>query len=237
MTTQHDNPSLIDELVLANHILATHGVLDAWGHVSIRHPERPDRYLISGARAPALVSAADIVEVDLESNPVKPGPRLFLERFIHGEVYRARADVAAVVHSHSATMIPFSVTGEPLVPISHMASFLTAGAPPVWDLSRSGVPMVKGMLVADRALGSSLAETLGNSSMALMRGHGNVVVGATLRQAVYRSIYAEVNAQQLALALSFRRPITALSPEEAIEPQRLDDAWEQWRWMVARERR
>ena len=128
------DPAVIDDLVAASRILARHGVLDAWGHVSIRHPANPERYLLSRARAPALVSAEDIMEFDLNSNPVdQRDRRAFLERFIHGQAYRARADVNAVVHSHSPTMIPFSVTGEPLKAISHIASFLVNEVP-VWEI-------------------------------------------------------------------------------------------------------
>ena len=131
--------AIIDDLVAANRILAQNGVLDAWGHVSIRHPANPDRYLLSRARAPALVSAEDIMEFDLDSNPVdQRGRRVFLERFIHGQAYRARPDVNAVVHSHSPTMIPFSVTGEPLKAISHIASFLVEEVP-VWEIRDVGI--------------------------------------------------------------------------------------------------
>jgi HCOMODA/2-hydroxy-3-carboxy-muconic semialdehyde decarboxylase len=120
--------ALIDDLVAASHILAHHGVLDAWGHVSMRHPKDPQRYLISRARAPALVKAEDIMELDLDSNPVAGDDRrMFLERYIHGEAYKARPDVHAVVHSHSPTVIPFSVTEEPLRAVSSVASFLACG--------------------------------------------------------------------------------------------------------------
>ena len=122
------DPALIDDLVAASRILAQHGVLDAWGHVSMRHPKNPDRYLISRARAPALVAATDIVELDLNSDPVdQNGPRLFLERYIHGEAYKARPDVNSVIHTHSAGVIPFSVTQVPLRPVLHNASFLHVG--------------------------------------------------------------------------------------------------------------
>lgn len=218
---------IISDLVIASRILARRGVLDAWGHVSIRHPARADRFLLSRARAPALITAADVMEFDLDSEPVVPnGRRLFLERFIHGEVYRARQDVHAVVHSHSPTMIPFSVTGEPLRPISHMASFQTHEAP-VWDIAEAGV--VQGLLVCNCAQAGSLVKKLGESSLALMRGHGNVVVAPDIRRVVQRALYAEINAQQLAVALSFNRPVRYLSAAEAHDPVRLDDAWEIWR--------
>src|SRR5262245_44338767 len=168
------DPALIDDLVAASRILAHHGVLDAWGHVSIRHPTNPERYLMSRARAPALVSAEDIMEFDLDSNPIDQRERrIFVERFIHGSAYRARPDVNAVVHSHSPTVIPFSVTAEPLKPISHIASFLQKEVP-VWEIRDVGI--TQGLLVTNNTQGRSLAETLGDGPVALMRGHGNVVV-------------------------------------------------------------
>lgn len=167
------------------------------------------------------------MEFDLDSNPVDArGRRAFLERFIHGEVYRARPDVMAVVHSHSPTMIPFSVTGEPLRAISHIASFMCEEVP-VWEIRDVGI--TNGLLVASCAHGASLASTLGTRPIALMRGHGNVVVADGIRLAVQRALYAEVNAQQLVTALSFKRPITFVAPDERQDPKRLDDAWEVWK--------
>jgi len=219
--------ALIDDLVAASRILAHHRVLDAWGHVSIRHPANPERYLLSRARAPALVSAEDIMEFDLDSNPIdQRGRRMFLERFIHGQAYRARPDVNAVVHSHSPTMIPFSVTGEPMKAISHIASFMVKEVP-VWEIRDVGI--TQGLLVTNNTQGHSLAKTLGDGPVALMRGHGNLVVAPDIRRAVHRALYTEVNAQQLATALSFRRPITFVAPDESQDPKRLDDSWEVWK--------
>jgi HCOMODA/2-hydroxy-3-carboxy-muconic semialdehyde decarboxylase len=218
---------LIDDLVAASRILARHGVLDAWGHVSIRHPANPERYLLSRARAPALVGPEDIMEFDLDSNPTdQRDRRVFLERFIHGSAYRARPDVNAVVHSHSPTVVPFSVTGEPLKALSHIASFLV-DEPPVWEIRDVGI--THGLLVTNNEQGRSLAEKLGKKPVALMRGHGNIVVAPDLRRVVHRALYTEVNAQQLATALSFKRPIVFISPDEAQDPKRLDDAWELWK--------
>jgi ribulose-5-phosphate 4-epimerase/fuculose-1-phosphate aldolase len=218
---------VIDDLVAANRILAKHDVLDAWGHVSIRHPTNAERYLLSRARAPALVSAEDIMEFDLDSNPIdQRGRRLFLERFIHGQAYRARPDVNAVVHSHSPTMIPFSVTGEPLKAISHVASFLVKEVP-VWEIRDVGI--TEGLLVTNNTQGCSLAKTLGDGPVALMRGHGNLVVAPDIRRAVHRALYTEINARQLATALAFKRPITFVAPDEVHDPKRLDDAWEVWK--------
>lgn len=232
--TDNPNPSagpvdaaLIDDLVAASRILAHYGVLDAWGHVSIRHPANPERYLLSRARAPALVSSEDIMEFDLESNPVDQRERrIFLERFIHGQTYRARPDVNAVVHSHSPTMIPFSVTGEPLKGISHIASFLVKEVP-VWEIRDVG--MTQGLLVTNNTQGQSLAKTLGDGPVALMRGHGNLVVAPDIRRAVHRALYTEINAQQLATALSFKRPIKFIAEDESQDPKRLDDSWDVWK--------
>ncbi len=221
------DPALIEDLVAASRILAQHGVLDAWGHVSIRHPANPERYLLSRARAPALVSADDIMEFDLESNPVdQRGRRVFLERFIHGSTYRARPDVNAVVHSHSPTIIPFSVTGEPLRPLSHIAAFIPDDVP-VWEIRDVGI--TQGLLVTNNTQGEALAKTLGNRPLALMRGHGNIVVAPDVKRVVHRALYTEVNAQQLVTALSFRRPITFIAPDERQDPKRIDDAWDVWK--------
>ena len=221
------DPALIEDLVAANRILAQNGVLDAWGHVSIRHPNNPDRYLLSRARAPALVSAEDIMEFDIDSNPVdQQGRRVFLERFIHGEAYRARPDVNAVVHSHSPTVIPFTVTEEPLKAISHIASFLACGCP-VFEIRDVGI--TQGLLVTNNKQGAALAKTLGEGPVALMRGHGNLVVAGDIQRVVHRALYTEINAQQLATALSFKRPIKYVEPDEAQDPKRLGDSWELWK--------
>jgi HCOMODA/2-hydroxy-3-carboxy-muconic semialdehyde decarboxylase len=221
------DPALIDDLVAASRILAKHGVLDAWGHVSMRHPKNPERYLISRARAPALVAAEDIVELDLDSNPVdQSGRRLFLERYIHGEAYKARPDVNAVVHSHSPTIVPFSVTEEPLRAISSVASFLACGCP-VFEIRDVG--LTKGLLVSTGKQGAALAKVLGDKPVALLRGHGNIVVAPDIPRVVHRALYTEVNAQQLVTALSFRRPIKYIEMDEMLDPQRLGDSWDVWK--------
>ena len=228
------DPALIDDLVAASRILAHHGVLDAWGHVSIRHPNNPERYLLSRARAPALVSAADIMEFDLESNPIdQRDRRMFLERFIHGQAFRARPDVNAVVHSHSPTVIPFTVTDEPLKAISHIAAFLADGCP---GFEIRDVGLTRGLLVTNNKQGAALAKTLGDKPVALMRGHGNLVVAPDVQRAVHRALYTEVNARQLATALSFKRPIKYVQPDEAQDPARLGDSWEVWKSEVAGDR-
>ena len=221
------DPAIIEDLVAASRILARHRVLDAWGHVSLRHPSNPERYLMSRARAPALVVAGDIMEFDLDSDPVdQQNRRMFLERYIHGEIFRARPDVNAVVHSHSPTVIPFSVTDEPLKAISHVASFLAGGCP-CFEIRDVGLTV--GLLVTNQKAGAALAKVLGDRPVALMRGHGNAVVGSDIQQVVHRALYTEINAQQLATALSFRRPIKYVQPDEVQVPKRLNDSWDVWK--------
>jgi ribulose-5-phosphate 4-epimerase/fuculose-1-phosphate aldolase len=205
--------ALIDDLVTANRILAGEGVLDGLGHVSVRHASSPDRYLMARSLAPALVTAADIMEYDLDSNPVdQQGRTLFLERFIHGEVYKARPDVRAVIHSHSPTVIPFSISQTPLRPVFNGAAFLSPSAP-VFEI-RNVAGMTDG-LVSTGQLGKALAGVLGAQAVALMRGHGNVVVGSTVRVAVFRAVYTELNARLQLQAITLGGPLTYIAPEEA----------------------
>ena len=225
------DPAVIENLVVASRILADQGVVDAFGHVSIRHPANPNRYLMSRAIAPALVTADDIMEFDLDSNPVdQRGRGMFIERFIHGEVYKARPDVNAVVHSHSPGVIPFGVTQVPIRPVMHTGSFLYVGVP-VWEIRKAGG--TTDMLVRNAELGKSLAETLGDKPVALMRGHGDVVVGPTVQRAVIRAVYTEVNARLQTIALSLGGPITYISAEEgALRDQAGGDesrAWDLWK--------
>ena len=228
------DPILIENLVAASRILADQGVVDAFGHVSIRHPASPNRYLMSRAVAPALVTADDIMEFDLDSKPVdQRGRGMFIERFIHGEIYKARPEVNAVVHSHSPGVIPFGVTQVPMRPVMHTGSFLYVGVP-VWEIRKAGG--TTDMLVRNPALGKSLAETLGDKPVALMRGHGDVVVGPTVQRAVIRAVYTEVNARLQTIALSLGGPITYISAEEgALRDQAGGDesrAWDLWKAKV-----
>ncbi len=225
--------AFIEDLVAASRILAHYGVLDAWGHVSARHPENPERYFLSRARAPALITVDDIMEFDLDSTPVDgQDRRLFLERFIHGEAYRARPDVRAVVHSHSPNVIPFTVTTEPLRAVTHIASFLACGCP---TFEIADVGLTQGLLVTTNEQGAALAKTLGQNPVALMRGHGNVVVAEDIPRVVHRALYTDINAKQLAVALSFGKPVRYVEPHEAQDPKRLTDAWEVWKAEAMRE--
>lgn len=227
-------PELIADLAAAARILAARGVVDGFGHVSMRHPAAADRYLMSRALAPALCTPGDILEYDLDSTPVAAdGRKSFLERFIHGGIYRARPDVCAVVHSHSPSVIPFGLAGARMGAMFHNAAFLARGAP-VFDISeRFGAT---DMLVSDGAKGEALAEVLGDCDVVLMRAHGSVACGPSLQVAVFRAVYAEVSAriQHWAEALAQGAPIAALSPEEgalADLPNQTAGlrAWELWR--------
>jgi len=219
---------LIENLVAGSLILAQHGVLDAFGHVSIRHPADPGRYLLSRNLAPELVTSADIVEYDLDSEPIDASaPRGFLERYIHGEIYKARPDVNAVIHTHSPSVVPFGITRTTLRPVYHMSGFLGRGVP-VYDIRKESGRMTD-ILVREPGHGRDLARVLADKSMALMRGHGNVVVAPDVRRAVHRALYTEVNARQLVAALSFKRPIKYVQPDEAQDPARLGDSWEVWK--------
>jgi len=227
------DPGLIDDLVAANRILVDQGVLDGYGHVSVRHPADPQRYLMSRSIAPELVTAADVMEYDLDSNPVDArGRATYLERFIHGEVYRVRPDVRAVVHDHSPSVIPFGVSTAPLRPLYHMSAFLGGGVP-VFDIKTASGQSTD-MLVRTAALGKSLAQTLGTRPVALMRGHGAVVVGASLPLVVFRAVYTEMNARLQAQALALGGPVTYLDDEEARRAEAsvggtVTRPWELWR--------
>jgi ribulose-5-phosphate 4-epimerase/fuculose-1-phosphate aldolase len=167
--------ALIDDIVTGSRVLADFGVLDGFGHVSARDPNNPGHFLMSRSLAPALVTADDIMAFDLDGNAVDArGRSVFLERFIHSEIYKARPDVMAVAHTHSPDVVPFTVSRLPLRAIYHNTAFLAVGAP-VWDIAKDFG--ATDMLVRNPAIGQSLAQTLGDKSVVLMRGHGDVTVG------------------------------------------------------------
>jgi HCOMODA/2-hydroxy-3-carboxy-muconic semialdehyde decarboxylase len=228
-------PERVADVAAAARILAARGVVDGFGHVSMRHPGAPDRYLMSRALAPALVTPADILEYDLESEPCDTAaPKGFLERFIHGQIYAARPDVGAVVHSHSPSVIPFGLVGVPMRACFHNAAFLAEGVP-VFDIAKG--QGATDMLVSDNDRGVALAACLADKPVALMRAHGSVACGPTLETAVFRAIYTEVNArvQHWALALAGDgEDLAVLSEEEgrlADVPNRTAGlrAWDLWR--------
>ena len=229
--------ALIEDLVAGSRILAHHGVLDAYGHISVRSDKRPEHFLMSRSRAPALMSAADVMELGPDSEAVGGDKRKgFIERYIHGEIYRARPEVMVVVHSHSPSVIPFGVTRTRLRPIYHMGSFLWSGAP-VWDIRK--VREDNDLLVRDRPLGAALAGALGKCNCVLMRGHGMTVVGASVPEAVFRAIYTEMNARLQLQATQLEGPIEFLSDEEgrrstAANAGTLERPWEVWKKALGR---
>jgi len=228
-------PTLLEDLVTASRILAQQGILDGYGHVSVRQEGAAGRYLLSRSLAPALTAAPDIQHYDLGSNPLDPAARpSFIERFIHGEIYRARPDVHAIVHSHAPALIPFGVTGIALRPLYHMTAFVGEGVP-IFEIrkARGDHPKML-MLVHNPALGRALAATLGTKPAALMRGHGAVVVGSSLPHVVGRSVYLSLNATLQAQAMALGGSINYLDPQEAREeiPDNYQRAWDLWKRQV-----
>ncbi len=219
----------IDDLVTANHILASEGILDGYGHVSIRNPANPNHYFLSRSLAPGLVTAADIVEYDLDSNPIADTRTGYKERFIHGEIYKSRPDVMAIVHDHSPAVIPFSVSSVPLRAVAHLAAFIGTGIP-VFEIR--DVDGVTDMLVSSPKRGQALAKVLGNYPAALMRGHGAVVVGNSVKEVVGRAIYLDLNARIQEQAILLGGKVTYFEAEEAKKTAPQDGyvrAWDIWK--------
>ena len=224
------DPALAVKLATANRILYNQGVVDGFGHISVRHDASDTHFLLARNMAPALVTPADILTFDLDGNALDAGDRrVYLERFIHGEIYRARPDVVAVVHSHSPSVIPFAVTRTALRPVYHMSGFLGEGSA---HFEIRDVAGNSDLLIRNGKLGRALAAALGTNTAVLMRGHGSTVVGTSIEQVVYRAIYAEMNArlQTQALALG---DVTFLNVEEAgfaaaTNDTQLARVWELW---------
>jgi len=211
------------------------GVLDGYGHVSVRSDKHPERFYMSRSVAPQLVKVSDIMEHDADSEPVGDDRRPYLERFLHGEIYRQRPDVMAIVHSHSPDVIPFSVTKSAMKPVYHMASFLFSGVP-VYEIRKTRRD--NDLLIRDMELGRDLAKSLGKCSCVLMRGHGMTVVGDCVAEAVFRSIYTEMNARLQMEAMRLGA-INFLEPEEARRSAAMNDSvlgrpWELWKRKVER---
>lgn len=189
------SPALLDELVAANHILFDQGVVDAFGHVSVRHDNRPDRFFLARNMAPGRVTRDDLVEFTLDGEAVNAkGRKVYLERFIHSEIFKARPDVQAVIHSHSHSIVPLSVVkGAHLRPLFHMAGFIGLRAP-VFEI-REVAGEATDLLISNNDIGAALARHFSSSDIVLMRGHGSTVVGDSIKRAVYRAVYAELNAR------------------------------------------
>jgi ribulose-5-phosphate 4-epimerase/fuculose-1-phosphate aldolase len=229
--------ALLEDLAAASRILAAQGVVDAFGHVSMRHPNAPDRFFMSRGLAPALVGAGDIQEFDLNCVTCDGDDRpSFLERFIHGEIYRARSDAMSVVHSHSPSVIPFGLVETPMRAMFHNAAFLATGVP-VFDIAEKFG--ATDMLVGNGDKGEALVNVLADKSVVLMRAHGSVAVGPDLASAVFRAVYTEVNARIQHQATAYGGPIAALSAEEgrladAVNMKAGQRAWDLWRKTVGR---
>ncbi|HEX6267674.1 MAG TPA: class II aldolase/adducin family protein [Burkholderiales bacterium] len=230
---QASPPEELQDLVAAYRILAGHGVIDAYGHVSLRSPRDPQRYYLARSVAPERVVPADLIEYDLDSRPLDDGGReSVLERFIHGEIYRARPEVTCVVHNHSPSVVPFSVSGVPMKALYHMAAFIGEGLP---NFEIRDVQKGTDLLVRTPQLGEALAKTLAAKPAALMRGHGSVVVGENLPRAVGRSIYLELSARMQMQALLLAGPggtLTYMDDAEvqaSIARQDYYRAWPLWR--------
>jgi HCOMODA/2-hydroxy-3-carboxy-muconic semialdehyde decarboxylase len=227
--------AILEDLAAANRILADQSVLDAAGHVTMRHPGRPDRYLMSRALAPALVTADDIMEFTLDSESCDAHGRTgFLERFLHGEIYRQRADVMAVAHGHAPSLLPFSLADVPLRATYHSAAFLAAGVP-VFDIrERFGTTDI---IIGSADRGAALAETLGDKAVVLLRAHGFVAVGSSLQIAVFRAVFAEISARVQLQAMSLGSALAVLDPDEGRMADALNvgaaaRAWDVWKKRV-----
>lgn len=229
--------ALVADLVTANQILFDQGVLDAFGHVSVRHDRHPERFLLSRNMAPGLVQPQDIIEFDLDGQPLNAAGRaVYLERFIHGEIYKARPDVMAVVHSHSPAVVPFSVSRtSTLRATCHMAGFIGLQTP-VFEIRKTAGER-NSLLITDSELGRNLAEVLGDRSLVLMRGHGSTVAADSLQRAVYRAVYTEINARIQSQAMQLGE-VEFLSEGEAEETVRVIEtqvprAWNLWKLKAA----
>ena len=222
---------LLEELVTANRILAREGIVDGFGHVSVRHPDKPQSYLLSRARAPDCIEKGDIMEFTLDGIPVDAQGRApYLERFIHGAIFEARPDVHSVVHNHSPSVIPFSVTAAKLKPLLHMCANIGHDVP-VWDSHDKFGDTA--LLVENMEMGRDLARAMDAGRTILMRGHGATVVAPSIRHAVFASVYLEVNAklQMQAMAMGDIKFLTRGEVDAIISrtgPYTLNRAWENW---------
>jgi ribulose-5-phosphate 4-epimerase/fuculose-1-phosphate aldolase len=224
----------IEDVITASHILTNEGILDSFGHVSARSAKNPDHFFMPRAMPPALVSRADIVEVGLDCKPIAPdAPRLNGERYIHCEVYKARRDVQSVIHTHDLAVIPFGLAGVSLKPVVVQAGFLPPRTPLFEVRDGSKNREKRGMLVTNADLGRSLAQKLGSNPVVLMRGHGDTVVGSSVREATVRTIYTHIDAQAQSAALALRRHITIMDAAElarnAAENFDADRPWQNYK--------
>lgn len=227
----------LEDLAAASRILVDQGVFDAAGHVSMRHPNRPERFLMSRSLAPEMVQADDIMEFDLDCNAIEPqGRNGFIERYLHGEIYRARPDIVAVAHSHSPAVIAFGLTNTPMRAMYHNAAFLAAGVP-VFDIrEKFGATDI---VISTAAKGAALAQVLADKPVALLRAHGMVAVGPSLPVAVFRAIFTVTSAAIQHQAMALGGPLAALDAQEGaladvINVQTVGRSWELWKRRVMR---
>jgi ribulose-5-phosphate 4-epimerase/fuculose-1-phosphate aldolase len=230
--------TLLEELVTANRILAREEVVDSFGHISVRHPERPDRFFLSRARAPDCIERDDLMEYGLDGEPIDGrGRKVYLERYIHAAAYEAKPDVQTVVHNHSPSVVPFGVTGTKIRPLLHTCGCMGHEVP-IWD---SGDKFGDtNMLVSSLAMGRDLARRLGDRRAALLRGHGCVVTGHNIREVVYIAVYLELNArlQMQAMAMGTVKFLTAGEVDQILATTgavAFDRAWENWCRRAGRE--
>lgn len=233
-TNPSNLPDAIAEFVVANRILADQGVIaDGFGHLSFRSPTDPKRFYMARARGAGMIVSDDVMEFDLDGKPIdERGRRMFGERFIHAEIYKTRPDVQSVVHSHAPSVLPFGVTGKPLRPVAHMGGFLLHDVP-VFEIREAGGNETN-MLVNSSSLGAALAKKLGQEAVVLMRGHGMAVVGTSMKQAVFRAIYTDVDARIQTEAMKMGE-VNALNEAEAAKVSATNDAsiersWEIWKY-------
>ena len=225
----------LEDLAASSRILADQGVFDTAGHVSLRHPGRPDRFLMSRSLAPQMITADDIMEFDLDCNAIDPrGRNGFIERYLHGEIFRARPDVMAVAHSHSPSVIAFGLSGTPMQAMYHNAAFLAAGVP-VFDIrEKFGVTDI---VINTAAKGAALAQVVADKPVALLRAHGMAAVGPTLPVAVFRAIFTVTSANIQHQALALGGPLAVLDAEEGriadvVNVQTVGRAWDLWKQRV-----
>jgi ribulose-5-phosphate 4-epimerase/fuculose-1-phosphate aldolase len=226
------NDQRVEDLITAYAILLHEQVLDSFGHISFRSANELAHFFMPRAMPPSLVTANDVLEYRIEdSQPIdQRGRRVNGERFLHGEIYKARPDVHAVIHSHSQACIPFSLTAVPLRPVIVQAGFLPLTVPnfEVRDVRSAGD---RGMQITDAARGAALARTLGPAPVALLRGHGNVVVGSSLKQATVFAVYTDINARMQAAAFQIDRNIALMDEPELFGPSEFDinRPWQNYR--------
>lgn len=233
-TANDPDEARIEDIITASHILTNEGILDSFGHISARSVKNPDHFYMPRAMPPALVSRADIVEVGLDCKPIAPdAPRLNGERYIHCEVYKARPDVQSVIHTHDLAVIPFGIAGVPLRPVVAQAGFLPPETP-LFEVRDANANMPKrGMLVLNAPLGDALAKTLGANPVVLMRGHGDTVVGSSVREATVRTLYTHIDAQAQFAGMTLNPKVTALNDAElavnAAENFDADRPWQNYK--------